>query len=80
MDCLQIQLYAHTLNILFILISSHILGPGLKSPEERTIDYLEEVAIQCAKGIADKKISLTKEKGVMQSKFMVPLFEAIYFI
>lgn len=42
------------------------LGPGLKSPEERTMDYLEEVAIQCAKGIVDKKISLTKEKGTMQ--------------
>uniref|UniRef100_A0A665X8P0 Trifunctional enzyme subunit alpha, mitochondrial n=1 Tax=Echeneis naucrates TaxID=173247 RepID=A0A665X8P0_ECHNA len=27
------------------------LGPGLKSPEERTIEYLEEVAIQYAKGI-----------------------------
>ncbi|XP_075879311.1 hydroxyacyl-CoA dehydrogenase trifunctional multienzyme complex subunit alpha b [Nelusetta ayraudi] len=42
------------------------LGPGLKSPEERTMDYLEEVAIQCAKGIVNKKISLTKEKGTMQ--------------
>uniref|UniRef100_A0A8C8IZQ5 enoyl-CoA hydratase n=1 Tax=Oncorhynchus tshawytscha TaxID=74940 RepID=A0A8C8IZQ5_ONCTS len=42
------------------------LGPGLKSPEERTIEYLEEVAIQCAKGIVNKKISLTKEKGMMQ--------------
>uniref|UniRef100_A0A674EHX0 Trifunctional enzyme subunit alpha, mitochondrial n=1 Tax=Salmo trutta TaxID=8032 RepID=A0A674EHX0_SALTR len=42
------------------------LGPGLKSAEERTIEYLEEVAIQCAKGIVNKKISLTKEKGMMQ--------------
>uniref|UniRef100_A0A669DTS7 Trifunctional enzyme subunit alpha, mitochondrial n=1 Tax=Oreochromis niloticus TaxID=8128 RepID=A0A669DTS7_ORENI len=42
------------------------LGPGLKSPEERTIEYLEEVAIECAKGIANKKISLRKEKGTMQ--------------
>uniref|UniRef100_A0A8C7FTW1 Trifunctional enzyme subunit alpha, mitochondrial n=1 Tax=Oncorhynchus kisutch TaxID=8019 RepID=A0A8C7FTW1_ONCKI len=41
------------------------LGPGLKSPEERTIEYLEEVAIQCAKGIVNKKISLTKEKGTV---------------
>lgn len=61
-----------------MLISAHFLGPGLKSPEERTIDYLEEVAIQCAKGIVDKKISLTKEKGTMQSKFRV-LF-VFYFI
>ncbi|XP_052001291.1 hydroxyacyl-CoA dehydrogenase trifunctional multienzyme complex subunit alpha b [Xyrauchen texanus] len=42
------------------------LGPGLKSPEERTIDYLEEVAVDIARGIANKKIPLTKEKGMMQ--------------
>ncbi|KAI1897694.1 hypothetical protein AGOR_G00085920 [Albula goreensis] len=42
------------------------LGPGLKSPEERTIDYLEEVAVGCAKDIVNKKIKLTKEKGMMQ--------------
>lgn len=40
----------------------------MKSPEERTIDYLEEVAVECAKGIINKKISLRKEKGTMQSK------------
>uniref|UniRef100_A0A3Q3KAW9 Trifunctional enzyme subunit alpha, mitochondrial n=1 Tax=Monopterus albus TaxID=43700 RepID=A0A3Q3KAW9_MONAL len=44
------------------------LGPGLKSPEERTIDYLEEIAIECARGIVNKKIPLHKEKGMMQSK------------
>ncbi|KAK0154816.1 Trifunctional enzyme subunit alpha, mitochondrial [Merluccius polli] len=42
------------------------LGPGLKTPEERTIEYLEEVAIDCARGIVAKKIPLTKEKGMMQ--------------
>lgn len=42
-------------------------GPGLKSPEERTINYLEEVAIECARGIVNKKIPLRKEKGTMQS-------------
>ncbi|KAE8290184.1 Trifunctional enzyme subunit alpha, mitochondrial TP-alpha Long-chain enoyl-CoA hydratase [Larimichthys crocea] len=42
------------------------LGPGLKSPEERTIDYLEEIAIECAKGIVNKTIPLRKEKGRMQ--------------
>lgn len=53
-----------------------ITGPGVKSPEERTIDYLEEVAVECAKGIINKKISLRKEKGTMQSKThkMVVLF------
>ncbi|XP_072313744.1 hydroxyacyl-CoA dehydrogenase trifunctional multienzyme complex subunit alpha b [Eucyclogobius newberryi] len=42
------------------------LGPGLKSPEERTIEYLEEIAIECARGIADKKIQLVKPKSTMQ--------------
>uniref|UniRef100_A0A667ZXH3 Trifunctional enzyme subunit alpha, mitochondrial n=1 Tax=Myripristis murdjan TaxID=586833 RepID=A0A667ZXH3_9TELE len=42
------------------------LGPGLKPAEERTIEYLEEVAVGVAKGIANKKVSLTKEKGFMQ--------------
>lgn len=50
------------------IISVCIKGPGLKSPEEGTMEYLEEVAIECAKGIANKKISLRKEKGTMQSK------------
>ncbi|KAM6960921.1 hydroxyacyl-CoA dehydrogenase trifunctional multienzyme complex subunit alpha b [Aplochiton taeniatus] len=42
------------------------LGPGLKSPEDRTIEYLEEIAVDCARGIASKKIKLNKEKGMMQ--------------
>ncbi|KAL6477917.1 hypothetical protein MHYP_G00137520 [Metynnis hypsauchen] len=42
------------------------LGPGLKSPEERTIEYLEEIAVDCARGIVNKKIPLTKEKNMMQ--------------
>lgn len=46
----------------------YIIGPGLKSPEERTINYLEEVAIECARSIVNKKIPLRKEKGMMQSK------------
>ncbi|XP_053498359.1 hydroxyacyl-CoA dehydrogenase trifunctional multienzyme complex subunit alpha a [Ictalurus furcatus] len=42
------------------------LGPGLKSPEERTIDYLEEVAVDVAKGLANKKVTVEKKKGLMQ--------------
>ncbi|KAA0708266.1 Trifunctional enzyme subunit alpha, mitochondrial TP-alpha [Triplophysa tibetana] len=42
------------------------LGPGLKSPEERTIEYLEEVAVEFAKGLAAKKVSVEKKKGLMQ--------------
>uniref|UniRef100_A0A8C2CHW9 Trifunctional enzyme subunit alpha, mitochondrial n=1 Tax=Cyprinus carpio TaxID=7962 RepID=A0A8C2CHW9_CYPCA len=42
------------------------LGPGLKSAEERTIEYLEEVAVDFAKGLADKKVTVEKKKGLMQ--------------
>ncbi|XP_069461679.1 trifunctional enzyme subunit alpha, mitochondrial isoform X2 [Ambystoma mexicanum] len=42
------------------------LGPGLKSPEERTIEYLEEVAIESARGIVNKTVSLNREKGIVQ--------------
>uniref|UniRef100_A0A6J0VAI3 enoyl-CoA hydratase n=1 Tax=Pogona vitticeps TaxID=103695 RepID=A0A6J0VAI3_9SAUR len=42
------------------------LGPGIKSPEERTLEYLEEVAITFARGLATKKISRKKDKGLVQ--------------
>ncbi|XP_075413115.1 trifunctional enzyme subunit alpha, mitochondrial [Tenrec ecaudatus] len=42
------------------------LGPGIKPPEERTIEYLEEVAVDFAKGLADKKISPKRDKGLME--------------
>lgn len=41
------------------------LGPGIKSSEERTIEYLEEVAITFAKGLADRKVSAKQGKGLM---------------
>ncbi|XP_074156203.1 trifunctional enzyme subunit alpha, mitochondrial isoform X1 [Sminthopsis crassicaudata] len=41
------------------------LGPGLKLPEERTVEYLEEIAINFAKELADKQISWKKEKGLI---------------
>uniref|UniRef100_A0A9J8ASG2 Hydroxyacyl-CoA dehydrogenase trifunctional multienzyme complex subunit alpha a n=1 Tax=Cyprinus carpio carpio TaxID=630221 RepID=A0A9J8ASG2_CYPCA len=44
------------------------LGPGLKSAEERTIEYLEEVAVDFAKGLTGKKVTVEKKKGLMQSK------------
>uniref|UniRef100_A0A670HXD9 Trifunctional enzyme subunit alpha, mitochondrial n=1 Tax=Podarcis muralis TaxID=64176 RepID=A0A670HXD9_PODMU len=42
------------------------LGPGIKSPEERTLEYLEEVAITFARGLAKKTISQKRNKGLMQ--------------
>ncbi|KAF7235875.1 Trifunctional enzyme subunit alpha, mitochondrial [Varanus komodoensis] len=41
-------------------------GPGIKSPEERTLEYLEEVAITFANGLANKSISRKTDKGLMQ--------------
>ncbi|XP_004781443.1 trifunctional enzyme subunit alpha, mitochondrial [Mustela nigripes] len=41
------------------------LGPGLKPAEERTIEYLEEVAVTFAKGLSDKKISIKRDKGLI---------------
>ncbi|XP_072419500.1 trifunctional enzyme subunit alpha, mitochondrial-like [Chiloscyllium punctatum] len=43
------------------------LGPGLKNPEERTIEYLEEVAIGYARGIVNKQISLQKKKTLVDT-------------
>ncbi|XP_075771853.1 trifunctional enzyme subunit alpha, mitochondrial isoform X2 [Pelodiscus sinensis] len=42
------------------------LGPGLKPPEERTIEYLEEVAVGFARGLANKTVSPKREKGLVQ--------------
>ncbi|XP_062857160.1 hydroxyacyl-CoA dehydrogenase trifunctional multienzyme complex subunit alpha a [Trichomycterus rosablanca] len=42
------------------------VGPGVKSPEERTIEYLEEVAVGVAKGLVNKKVTVEKKKGLMQ--------------
>ncbi|XP_038607369.1 trifunctional enzyme subunit alpha, mitochondrial [Tachyglossus aculeatus] len=42
------------------------LGPGLKTPEERTIEYLEEVAVTFAKDLADKKVSAKRSKSLVE--------------
>ncbi|XP_025935977.1 trifunctional enzyme subunit alpha, mitochondrial isoform X1 [Apteryx rowi] len=42
------------------------LGPGLKAPEARTIEYLEEVAIGFARGLANKTVSAKRSKGLIQ--------------
>lgn len=44
------------------------LGPGLKSPEERTMEYLEEVAVKVAGDLASKKMKTDRKR---------PLFERI---
>ncbi|XP_063278556.1 trifunctional enzyme subunit alpha, mitochondrial [Prinia subflava] len=42
------------------------LGPGLKTPEARTIEYLEEVAIGFARGLANKTVSAKRSRGLVQ--------------
>ncbi|NWJ10858.1 ECHA enzyme, partial [Crypturellus undulatus] len=42
------------------------LGPGLKSAEARTMEYLEEVAVGFARGLANKTVSTKKPKGLIQ--------------
>lgn len=40
----------------------------MKTPEVRTIEYLEEVAIDFARGLANRTVSAKRSKGLMQSK------------
>ena len=47
------------------------LGPGLKSPEARTLEYLEEVAIATAKQIASGKLKVTRQRPLTESKAMI---------
>ncbi|NXW10702.1 ECHA enzyme, partial [Fregetta grallaria] len=42
------------------------LGPGVKTPEARTIEYLEEVAISFARGLANRTVSAKRSKGLIQ--------------
>lgn len=46
------------------------LGPGLKSPKERTRDYLEEVAIHYARGLADGSVKKQPRKKGMIDQAM----------
>lgn len=40
----------------------------MKTPEARTIEYLEEVAIGFARGLANRTVSAKRSKGLIQSK------------
>ncbi|CAF4758109.1 unnamed protein product [Pieris macdunnoughi] len=54
---------AKKLGIVDLLVSP--LGPGLVEPQENTMKYLEQVAIQVAKDIASGKIKTERKKGMM---------------
>uniref|UniRef100_A0A8C0HS27 enoyl-CoA hydratase n=1 Tax=Buteo japonicus TaxID=224669 RepID=A0A8C0HS27_9AVES len=53
------------------------LGPGMKAPEARTIEYLEEVAIGFARGLANRTVSAKRSKGLIQSKSLC--FSGMYY-
>jgi enoyl-CoA hydratase/long-chain 3-hydroxyacyl-CoA dehydrogenase len=44
------------------------LGPGVKSAEENTIEFLEKVAIQTAKDISSGKLKINREKTGLVNK------------
>ncbi|ESN91955.1 hypothetical protein HELRODRAFT_194454 [Helobdella robusta] len=46
------------------------LGPGLHAPDDGTLLYLEEVAIQCAKDLASGKLKKTPRKIALQEKLI----------
>lgn len=50
---------AKKLGLVDLLVSP--LGPGLKSAEENTIEYLEQTAIQAAKDLASGKLKVSQE-------------------
>ena len=45
------------------------LGPGTNSPAERTLEYLEEVAVNTAKQLADKKLKIDRKRPLAERKY-----------
>lgn len=44
------------------------LGPGVAPPDVRTLEYLEEVAIQTAKDLASKKLKINRKRPLTERK------------
>lgn len=44
------------------------LGPGIAPAEERTLEYLEEVAIKTAQDLASKKLKVVRKRPIQESK------------
>lgn len=44
------------------------LGPGLKPGPERTLEYLEEIAIETAKQLASGKLKVNRTRPLMERK------------
>lgn len=46
------------------------LGPGLKSPAESTLEYLEDVAVDIAKQLASGKLKPNRKRPLIESKHL----------
>lgn len=44
------------------------LGPGVASADERTLEFLEEVAIKTAQNLASKKLKVERKRPIQESK------------
>uniref|UniRef100_A0A915HLX5 Trifunctional enzyme subunit alpha, mitochondrial n=1 Tax=Romanomermis culicivorax TaxID=13658 RepID=A0A915HLX5_ROMCU len=42
------------------------LGPGLKPPEDRTLEYLEELAINTARQLANGTLKISRQRSLME--------------
>ncbi|CAG4998802.1 unnamed protein product [Parnassius apollo] len=59
---------AKKLGLVDLLVSP--LGPGLRTPEDNTMRYLENVAVQVAKDIASGKLKIDRSKKGLVEKVM----------
>jgi AGAP007784-PA len=46
------------------------IGPGLKSADEKTLEYLEEVAVGVAKQLASGKLKVNRTRPLQESKHL----------
>lgn len=56
-----------------------LLGPGIKPSDVRTLEYLREIAIQTAKGLADGTVKKQPRKRSMVDKVRCCLVVAVHF-
>lgn len=59
---------AKSIGLVDILVNS--LGPGVASPEENTLHYLEEIAIRTAKDIANGNLKVDRNPKTIQNKVL----------
>lgn len=74
-DALQMMLTGKQLNaqkakrLGLVDLTIDPLGPGLKSPQENTLEYLEDVAVNIAQQLASGKLKPNRKRPLVESKF-----------